>query len=547
MADPRGGVRHVIPWKGNYPRAPTRPLATGTAARPVSAPHPAALRARDRHRHHRRLRPGQRPRADPRARVRGPAPRGTGPAGHGRLPQHHPGDGAAPPPRLDGGMGSARGGREAQAGRFEARVVEVAAAGTIASFHPKSWRFEGDGFGVAFVGSSNVSRTALGDGVEWNLRVERAVDPAAYRLVVRGVRGLVGRARRARRRRGWRPTRRAPAARRVALPPGEAETRAAPGPAGAASPAARGARRPERGAGSGPAAGRLVVLATGLGKTWLAAFDVDAVRAEDGPDAARPVPRAPLGAARPGGGDVPPACSARRRFSLVRGRARRLDAATWSSRSVQKLSRPAGLARLAADSARHSTTSSSTRSITRRRRATAAILDAARPGFVLGLTATPDRADEADVVGLFDDNLRVPRGPGRRHRARACSRPFAYFGAAGRRRLREHPLAQPALRPRRARAGSADRRRAWSGCGRRGRSTPARRTLVFCCSIAHAEFVRDVARRARRARGGRALGARVGATARRPSRALAGGRARRALQRRPVQRGRSTCPTSIAW
>lgn len=33
-AGPRGGVRHVIPWKGNYRRAPARPLATGTAADP---------------------------------------------------------------------------------------------------------------------------------------------------------------------------------------------------------------------------------------------------------------------------------------------------------------------------------------------------------------------------------------------------------------------------------------------------------------------------------------------------------------------------------
>jgi diadenosine tetraphosphate (Ap4A) HIT family hydrolase len=29
MDDPRGGVRHVIPWKGNYKRAPVTRLATG--------------------------------------------------------------------------------------------------------------------------------------------------------------------------------------------------------------------------------------------------------------------------------------------------------------------------------------------------------------------------------------------------------------------------------------------------------------------------------------------------------------------------------------
>ena len=34
MPDPRGGVRHVIPWKGNYQRVLARPLATGTATDP---------------------------------------------------------------------------------------------------------------------------------------------------------------------------------------------------------------------------------------------------------------------------------------------------------------------------------------------------------------------------------------------------------------------------------------------------------------------------------------------------------------------------------
>ena len=54
------------------------------------------------------------------------------------------------------------------------RVVETASLPTRSrSFHPKSWRFEGPGFGAAFVGSSNLSWAALGSGVEWNLRVDR--------------------------------------------------------------------------------------------------------------------------------------------------------------------------------------------------------------------------------------------------------------------------------------------------------------------------------------------------------------------------------------
>ena len=42
MADPRGGVRHVIPQKGNYLAGATTPLATLTAA-PMGPPHDRAL------------------------------------------------------------------------------------------------------------------------------------------------------------------------------------------------------------------------------------------------------------------------------------------------------------------------------------------------------------------------------------------------------------------------------------------------------------------------------------------------------------------------
>jgi len=68
-------------------------------------------------------------------------------------------------------------------GHFEARVVEVEKA-RVSSFHPKSWRFKGPGLAVAYVGSSNISRSALKTGIEWNLRVEQDRDPRAWREVV---------------------------------------------------------------------------------------------------------------------------------------------------------------------------------------------------------------------------------------------------------------------------------------------------------------------------------------------------------------------------
>src|SRR5690606_31310966 len=161
-------------------------------------------------------------------------------------------------------------------GRLEARVIEVARLpGAATSFHPKSWRFEGPGFGVAFVGSSNVSRMALGRGIEWNLRAERERDQEAYDRVARAFDGLWATATPLTS--AWIDSYRA-RARAAALPPpvGEVDVtplEAPPTPNGVQREALQALAR-SRAEGHRRA---LVVLATGLGKTWLAAFDVEAV------------------------------------------------------------------------------------------------------------------------------------------------------------------------------------------------------------------------------------------------------------------------------
>lgn len=48
------------------------------------------------------------------------------------------------------------------------------------SFHPKAYLFEYEDHGEIFVGSSNVSRSALTDGIEWNYRISAKASPEDY-------------------------------------------------------------------------------------------------------------------------------------------------------------------------------------------------------------------------------------------------------------------------------------------------------------------------------------------------------------------------------
>ena len=158
-------------------------------------------------------------------------------------------------------------------GHLRVRVVETAMPdGSERAFHPKSWLFESSSSGVAFVGSSNLSRSALETGIEWNLRVERAIDPIAYASVQAAIDALWAAA--IDLTQDWieayaQRVRQAPRS----LPPGDGEVEPLePPPAPhelqreALAALARAREHGRRRA--------LVVLATGLGKTWLAALDV---------------------------------------------------------------------------------------------------------------------------------------------------------------------------------------------------------------------------------------------------------------------------------
>lgn len=48
------------------------------------------------------------------------------------------------------------------------------------SFHPKSYIFHYGGYSDIYIGSSNISRSALTSGIEWNYRFSSVSDPKNY-------------------------------------------------------------------------------------------------------------------------------------------------------------------------------------------------------------------------------------------------------------------------------------------------------------------------------------------------------------------------------
>jgi superfamily II DNA or RNA helicase/HKD family nuclease/SOS-response transcriptional repressor LexA len=386
---------------------------------------------------------------------------------------------------------------------FEARLVELEKLrGRPASFHPKAWRIADSSGGIVVVGSSNLSRAALVSGVEWNLVGETSGSGALDRELIAAFDDLWQQATplssdvveryaaraapTAEMRRAW--DRGAERADGAATAPGEIRPR--PWQSEALESLAR-----IRGQGYSKA---LVAVATGLGKTWLAAFDVVAIaktlgrlprvlviahRAEILAQAEATLRSALAAAAQQAGWPAP-------HTSWFVGDAGDLSGSLVIA-SIQKLSRPAGLAALdsAASAAEpfdycvidevHHAEAPSYRRVLARLKST----------FTLGLTATPERTDGVDVATLFDDILAAQATIGDGI-AEGSLVPFRYRGLKddvdferipwrnGRFDVTELEVALE---------NSARMERLWA----EWQATPAGRTLVFCCSRRHAVFARD--------------------------------------------------------
>jgi SOS-response transcriptional repressor LexA len=233
-------------------------------------------------------------------------------------------------------------------------------------------------------------------------------------------------------------------------------------------------------------------VATGLGKTWLAAFDAQAVGRELGR-----CPRVIVIAHR--AEILAQAESVFRRAidslwpktatSWCLGREASFEGPLVIA-SIQKLARPEVCEQLSGvvfdyaiiDEVHHAHAASYRR-----------VLSKLQASFALGLTATPERSDGVDVAALFDDVLawHASIGDGIQEEALV---PFSYIGLRDDVDYRQIPWRQGKFDPGVLEVMLENSRRMES-LWRAWTNHPGGRTLVFCSSQRHALYTRDWLRR----------------------------------------------------
>ncbi|MCB0976125.1 MAG: DEAD/DEAH box helicase family protein [Acidimicrobiales bacterium] len=359
------------------------------------------------------------------------------------------------------------------------------------SFHPKAYLFSSStsGAGVAFVGSSNLSHSGLTTGVEWNLETRHLtalqrefetlwLDSRSIELTSAWL-DQYDEARR----------QRAAAEHQFVVEAEDHSAGTTDREAGATADEVVVAPKPwsvqadalaalESTRIEGHGAG-LVVMATGLGKTWLAAFDSTrpefrrvlfvAHRAEiltQARDVYRQV--------RPGGS-----------LTLFTG-GERDPGGDVVFASVQSLHRnlgefdPAQFDYLVVDEFHHAAASTYRR-----------VLAHFEPRFLLGLTATPDRADAADLLALCSDNLVYDCGLVEGvTRGLLCA--FEYHAIADVADYEHIPWHNGRFDTEELTTQLATVRRAEQVVDEwRRHGGSSRRALGFCCTVAHADFMAE--------------------------------------------------------
>ncbi len=364
-------------------------------------------------------------------------------------------------------------------GRLELYAFETAGQ----SFHPKAYVFQGKaGDGIAYVGSSNLSATALTDGLEWNLRVVTSRDRIAFGEISTAFEKLLAHERVRTVDPAWIDAYRARRPTSAAVPidiPREPPLQP-PDPHEIQREALEALIKTRA---AGNEAG-LVVMATGLGKTWLAAFDSArdefrrvlfvAHREEILTQAMATFRRI-----RPGA-----------HLGLYTGEEKAPDADVLFA-SVQTLGKrvhlgnfdPRAFDYVVIDEFHHAAAATYRR-----------VIDHFEPRFLLGLTATPERADGGDLLALCQENL-VYRCDLFRAIELGLLAPFHYFGVPDEVDYSNIPWRNSRFDPEALTEAVATRARAQNAL-EQWKQRGGSRTLAFCCSQRHADFMQEFFREA---------------------------------------------------
>jgi superfamily II DNA or RNA helicase len=370
--------------------------------------------------------------------------------------------------------------------RFGERVgLYVFETHNSSSYHPKAYLFrEQDGQEVAWVGSSNLTKTALQNGLEWNYRVVTSRDREGMTAVRRAfedllnhpqVRPLTGDwvdAYRATRGEAFEPAPETGVVPEAEAPPPE------PHVIQKRALQALVATRSE-----GNSAG-LVVLATGLGKTWLSAFDSkrpefrrilfvahrEEILGQAMATFRRIRPEAHLGMYS--GKEKTPEADIL--FASIQTIGRRVHLEKFDVREFDYI---------VVDEFHHAAA-----------RSYRGLIDYFEPKFLLGLTATPERTDGGDLLALCQENLifRCDLAEGIRE---GLLSPFHYFGVPDEVDYSNIPWRSSRFDEAALTAAVATQKRAQNALDQYHERAGAR-TLAFCCSVRHADFMRDYFRQA---------------------------------------------------
>ena len=362
-----------------------------------------------------------------------------------------------------------------RAGTFECRVFETNDA---LGFHPKAYLIRRPGGEhIAYIGSSNLTRAALERGVEWNSRLTKLGEPRAVASLEAEFEKLFCAPRTVKLTEAWIEEYRG--RRRVAtrMPEPvevdqELEKPAAPPKPHGIQKEALQALEKTRMEGNGAG---LVVLATGLGKTWLSAFDSVKFKRVLFVAHREEILR-----------------QARATFRRIRPEANmgfytggeKVAEADVLFASVQTLGRARHLERFAEDTFdyiivdefHHAAASTYRR-----------LIDYFEPKFLLGLTATPERTDGADLLALCGENLvyRCDLVDGINQELLS---PFKYFGIPDDVDFSNIPWRSGRFDPEALEVAVTTQKRA-ENAYEQWQKRGGTRTLAFCVSKRHADFM----------------------------------------------------------